>query len=176
MIELVSIVVAQPIMYWKEARSSRIFYPSINDETRAETSPYWDMNQISTQSSLEVRASISDRTSGPGARPPGGPCLHLNCNVSLIIHVKKNKQKNLGQPSKKGEDDGGNNYLLSRVGMPHHLNWQLWRITATDCFEQTKLNGNKATIISQETKGKKILISAKSMQSRCMKGYTVRPA
>lgn len=33
--------------------------------------------------------SLSDRTSGPWAWPTGGPCLHLNCNVSLFIPLKK---------------------------------------------------------------------------------------
>lgn len=43
----------------KETHASRICYPWINDGTGAALFPYWDMNQISTRSSLEVRASIS---------------------------------------------------------------------------------------------------------------------
>lgn len=59
MTEWVSVVVEQPTMEKKEAHTSRIYYPWINDGTGAVVFPHWDMNQISTQSSLEVRAGIS---------------------------------------------------------------------------------------------------------------------
>lgn len=43
----------------------------INERMGVELLPHWDLNQISTHSSPEVRAGIS-LTSGPGAWPPGG--------------------------------------------------------------------------------------------------------
>lgn len=43
----------------KEVRTSRFCYPWINDGTGAAAFPHWDVNQISTQSSQEVRAGIS---------------------------------------------------------------------------------------------------------------------
>lgn len=43
----------------KKTHTPRICYPWINDGTGAVVFPHRDMNQISTQSSLEVRAGIS---------------------------------------------------------------------------------------------------------------------
>ena len=43
----------------KGPNTSTISYPWINDATEAGVYTHWDMNQISTQSSLEVRAGIS---------------------------------------------------------------------------------------------------------------------
>lgn len=43
----------------KEAYTPRICYPWNNDGTGAVVFPHWDMNQISTHRSLEVRAGIS---------------------------------------------------------------------------------------------------------------------
>lgn len=84
------------------------------------------MNQISTQSSLEVTASIS--LTGHLVPEHGHQWVDVTILIVMFLsssmkEKKKPRKKGekLGRLSIKGEKERGSHYLLGRVGMPHHL-------------------------------------------------------
>ena len=104
----------------KEARTSRFCYPWINDGTGAAAFPHWDVNQISTQSSQEVRAGIS--LTGHLVPERG----HQGVDVATLIVMspssslyKKKKKKKLGQLSIKGEGERGGRTICWAVSACH---------------------------------------------------------
>lgn len=115
--------------------------------------------------------SLSDRTSGPWARPTGGPCLHLNCNVSLFIPLEKKKK--LGHLSIQGEEDGGAGVgagggatlFVSACHIIYKLTAQINYNNRSPCTKQS-LMGIKWELSGEKQKERRI----KLVQIRRMKG------